>query len=119
MDTKFSDRRGRLCIIPPVSKHQCPSAVKNAREASLAIRGPRLYNSLPKYLRNITGVSVESFKRRLDKYLLQLPDEPSVDGYYGMRSSNSNSIIDIQPQMRATTSSDELQDVNPAEVENP
>ena len=69
-----------------------------------------MFNSLPKHLRNISGVSVDSFKRRLDKFLATVPDQPTVDGYYGMRAANSNSLIDMIPLLNA---------VNPVEVENP
>lgn len=110
VESRFSERRGRQCVIPPILSHRCPSIVRNAREASFPIRGPRLFNSLPKHLRNISGVSVDSFKRRLDKFLATVPDQPTVDGYYGMRAANSNSLIDMIPLLNA---------VNPVEVENP
>ena len=77
----FSERRGRMCKIPSVSGNQCPSAVRNVREASLAVRGPKLFNILPKSIRNVTGVSVNTFKRKLDHFLSQIPDQPTVDGY--------------------------------------
>ena len=117
--TKYSDRRGRECIIPTISNSQCPAVVKNAREASLPIRGAKLFNMLPVHLRNITGVKVESFKRRLDKYLATIPDEPTVDGYYGMRAANSNSLLDVIPLLRAATRAGDLQPVNDVEVDDP
>ena len=95
----LNDRRGRKCKVPSVSGYQCPSAVRNAREASLAVRGPKLFNILPKSIRNVTGVSVNTFKRKLDHFLSQLPDQPTVDGYYGLRACSSNSLVDIIPQM--------------------
>ena len=55
-------------------------------------------------------MSVDSFKRRLDRFLATVPDQPTVDGYYGMRAANSNSLIDVIPL---------LQNVNTVEVENP
>jgi len=99
IESQYSDRRGRVCKIPTVSNSKCPSTVRNAREASLAFRGPSLFNALPKSIRNVTGVSVNSFKRKLDHFLAQLPDQPTVDGYYGLRSFSSNSLVDIIPQM--------------------
>ena len=117
--SKFSDRRGRLCIVPQRARSQCPKAVNNAREASLPVRGVKLFNSLPKYLRNITNISVQSFKNHLDKYLSTIPDEPTVDGYYGMRAANSNSLIDVIPLMRLSAASGVPQHVNDAEVDNP
>ena len=42
--------------------------------------GPQLFNSLPPFLRNMTKCSVEIFKEELDKYMMTIPDEPSVPG---------------------------------------
>ena len=47
----------------------------------------------------MTRVSVNTFKRKLDHFLSQLPDQPTVDGYYGLRACSSNSLVDIIPQM--------------------
>ena len=55
--------------------------------------GPRLYNSLPRYLRNLNGVSTENFKNRLDKFIKFVPDQPSLDHYRTAAESNS---IDAQ-----------------------
>ena len=68
----------------------------------MAIRGPRLFNQLPKYLRNVTGVKADTFKKKLDRYLTQLPDQPTVDGYYGRRAACSNSLLDVILHMRST-----------------
>lgn len=107
-----SERRGRMCIIPQFSNRECSSAVKNAREASMAIRGPRLFNELPQYLRDVTGVSVDTFKKKLDKFLSKLPDQPTVDGYYGRRAACSNSLLDVIPHVRRTGEADLLQPIN-------
>ena len=96
---QFSERRGRMCKVPTVSGYQCPSAVRNAREASLAVRGPKLFNQLPKSIRSVTGVSINTFKRKLDHFLSQLPDQPTVDGYYGLRAFSSNSLVDVIPHI--------------------
>lgn len=114
IECQHIDRRGRYCVIPVKSNNQCSSKVKNAREASLAIRGPTLFNVLPKSIRNISGVSVNSFKRSLDKFLSQLPDEPTVDGYYGRRAYTSNSLVDIIPETRRAMA--ERPDVNDVDV---
>ena len=65
--TKWHIRRGRCCLIPTVSNHSS-QAIKSLRYASFAIHAPRLFNALPAHVRNITGCSVDSFKRQLDKY---------------------------------------------------
>ena len=58
-------------------------------------KAKRLFNALPKSIRNITSpTSVNSFKNSLDKFLKSIPDEPSVPSYVCQRPANSNSIID-------------------------
>ena len=55
----------------------------------------RLYNCLPKDIRNFdaTGCnSMAQFKGKLDGFLRLVPDEPRLDGYAGSSKSNSNSI---------------------------
>ena len=79
-------RKGRLCMIPPI-KTKSTQKVQTIKENTLAINGPRLFNTLPREIREITDVKVDSFKRALDKYLARIPDEPPVDGYG--RSENS------------------------------
>ena len=90
--TKWHIRRGRCCLIPTVSNHSS-QAIKSLRYASFAIHAPRLFNALPAHVRNITGCSVDSFKRQLDKYLRTVPDEPQITGYTAIRRADSNSIL--------------------------
>ena len=87
-----------MCKIPPLRNRHCSSAVKNTREGSMARRGPRLFNQLPKYL----PVKADTFKKKLDRYLTMLPDQPTVDGYYGRRAACSNSLLDVILHMRST-----------------
>jgi hypothetical protein len=90
--TKWHERRGRYCVVPTVSK-RASQAVRSLRYASFAIHAPRLFNILPAHIRNITGCSVDSFKRQLDKYLRTVPDEPQIAGYTAMRRTDSNSLL--------------------------
>ena len=85
-------RRGRSCRVPSVSS-QVPSSVQKLRYSSFAIRGPRLFNTLPTELRNKSDCTVDTFKRSLDKYLRTVPDEPQIPGYTAMRRAESNSLI--------------------------
>ena len=41
----------------------------------------------------MTGCKVDLFKRRLDKYLSTIPDEPQVLGYTAQRRADSNSVL--------------------------
>ena len=87
-------RRGRLCKTPEVVNH-LPKATQNLLYCSLKYTGPRLFNSLPKSVRDISNCDVNSFKNALDKYLKQVPDEPQLVGYTMMRRAETNSVIDM------------------------
>ena len=86
-----SDRRGTYVIVPPFATSS-PSSVKKAREASLQVKGARLFNLMPVHLRNMTGVSVEMFKAALDTWLASIPDQPTTDGR--QRAAITNSLLD-------------------------
>ncbi len=64
-------------------------------EQSFCIEGPKLFNSLPKYLRDLKGVSLDKFKKGLDSFLSQIPDEPQILGYTSIRKTDSNSMVDM------------------------
>ena len=91
---KTSDRRGRECVPPKVSTG-ARKLVQNLVYASLPQHGQRLFNCLPKEIRNVTGCKVESFKNILDRYLMTVPDEPLIRGYTSYRRAESNSLIDM------------------------
>ena len=86
-------RRGRLCKIPRVSP-SAPGSIQSVRYASLAVKGPRLFNSLPMALRNLSGCTTEQFKRNLDRFLAKIPDQPLIPGLTQCRRIDTNSIID-------------------------
>ncbi|CAL4091925.1 unnamed protein product, partial [Meganyctiphanes norvegica] len=68
-----------------------------AREESFALTASNLWNSLPKCIRNISGMDVQYFKRQLDKVLSFYPDVPrcSTSGHsYDSCGRKSNSICD-------------------------
>ena len=87
-------RIGRLCEIPSLNR-SCHKHVQNLREASMPVRGQKLFNSLPKHLREMTGCSKDTFKAALDQYLTTIPDEPQIQGYTSMRRADSNSLLDM------------------------
>ena len=88
-----SQRRGRLAHLYPL-RHQSPTAVKRAREASLKVNGAKLFNLIPKNLRDITG-SQDHFKSCLDDWLKTIPDQPTIPGR--QRPGASNSLLDQVP----------------------
>ena len=84
-------RHGRKCHIPSVTQIK---SIRALRENFLSVRGPRLFNCLPKSIRNISGQSLTIFKKHLDKFLVSVPDEPGVTGYCKFRAADSNSLTD-------------------------
>ena len=92
-------RLGIACIVP-----KCTSKL---RENSFLVRGPKLFNSLPKDIREFAydnGIqqqqAINNFKKRLDEYLALIPDEPSSRSDYtkymtgiNMYGEVTNSII--------------------------
>ena len=96
MEFNINDRRGREVQVPAL---RGKPSVRKLREQSFQYNGPKLFNSLPKYLRNISKVKVEEFKEKLDKYLQQIPDEPNVESLTPsacdmFTAAPSNSIVD-------------------------
>ncbi len=87
-------RRGRSFIIPLV-KSSLPKHIQNIRYRSLAIRGARLFNSMPIHIRNKSQCSTDEFKGLLDKYLSTVPDEPRIQGYTAFCRAPSNSLVDM------------------------
>ena len=91
---RSSDRRGRSCVEKPINRHTSVK-IQSLRSNSFAVMGPRLFNIMPKFIRDTSGVTVDVFKHRLDKYLSSIPDEPQVRGYTAMRQAETNSILDM------------------------
>ena len=83
------ERRGRQASIPKTKNKQ--------RLSSINIMAPKLFNKLPKYIRNLSGCSVDEFKIKLDNLLTQVPDEPKsgglVPGAMSPDSVSSNSLL--------------------------
>ena len=69
-------------------------SVQTIRRNSFAVRGPNLFNSLPRHVRDLSGCKVDTFKNALDRYLASVPDQPLIPGMTQYRQIESNSIID-------------------------
>ena len=94
--TRKHSRHGTQCVIHyPTNRNPAQSLQENA----ITVFGRRLYNSLPKYLRDIESVKTEKFKFELDKCLDSIPDEPKMPNY--VTASGSNSILDQFTHLRA------------------
>ena len=96
----INDRVGRKLLVPRIIKNS-PSSIKKARIQSFHYNGSCLFNILPKYLRNSTGVGTDDFKVLLDEYLKNIPDEPIIGGTpegIDFNSQPSNSILWQKPR---------------------
>ena len=87
-------RRGRLVAVANYPSH-APSSVRKAREASLSVQGARLFNIIPRHLRDTSTGTVDQFKAGLDSWLSTIPDQPTIPGR--LRAAQSNSLLDQAP----------------------
>ena len=88
--TSKDTRRGRECVVADIVR-TAPASVRRARENSLSVKGARMFNLLPPYLRNISSDKVEHFKSKLDAFLKEVSDEPysETEG----RAAESNCLL--------------------------
>ena len=96
VNTKQSFRFGRLCKVPHTPTNTT-NKLQRLREGSFCINGPRLFNTLPSHLRNLSGVDLTDFKKELDKFLMTVADEPLTCGYTAHRRAESNSLLHMVP----------------------
>jgi hypothetical protein len=98
-------RLGRMCEVPPLNTSASQS-VQTMREQTFQVNGPKLFNSLPANIRNLTKCSIEDFKMALDKYLENIPDELNVSGLTPggctAEARASNSLLDQTRRARLT-----------------
>ena len=70
----YNDRRGRKCKIPNYGKY-----FKKARDQSFCMSASRLFNELPRILRDDQCSSIDVWKGKLDTLLSEMPDWPRTD----------------------------------------
>ena len=90
IDFTHSDRRGWLAV-PKPHITTAPAVIKRAREASLGVKGCRLFNLLPPALRNMQSCTIDQFKFALDSFLSKVPDQPTIQGE--IRAAETNSLV--------------------------
>ena len=103
-------RHGLMCLIPSYPLYQ--NKAITARNSSFALTASSLWNTLPKNLRNISGLSVDAFKRRLDKVLKHCPDEPrcSATGIFtDIHGRVSNSITHVGKNLQIKRNMEEVE----------
>ena len=88
--TSVYERRGRTAL-PREAVRTSSAVVKKARESSIGVKGTRIFNLLPSYIRNIDSDNVDSFKHSLDSFLSDVPDQPTIAGHG--RAAESNSLL--------------------------
>ena len=71
---------------PPVFKS---AKIQSLYDRSFSTRGPKLWNCLPKSVRDQTEMN--KFKSELGAFLDQIPDEPPTPGYI---RANGNSVLE-------------------------
>ena len=81
------------------SIQQTETQHQSLQEIAITVFGPRLYNSLKNYLRDIESVKTEKFKFKLDKFLDTILDQPKMPNY--VTASGSNNILDQLTHLRA------------------
>ena len=94
-----SNRTGRKAQ-PATVKRSAPAAVRNARAASITVKGAQLFNLMPASLRNSDHGDIDMFKNHLDHYLSNIPDQPTTPGMG--RAAASNSLIHQVPLYEAS-----------------
>ena len=86
---KWSDRRGRQLVPPPVAKNSSAHS-KTLRNHSYRSRASRIFNSLPAEIRNApVETNMLRIKTMLDKHLKHIRDEPQLPGYTTIGISNT------------------------------
>ena len=91
IDVTNSNRRGRLCVVKQAPAGKAGSLLYN----SFRYKAVRLFNCLPREVRDKTRCSVDSFKSVLDTFLTKLEDTPG-------RPEGQNSLMKAVDEWRWT-----------------
>ena len=83
-------RRGRTAVPREIIKSSS-SLIRKAREASVGVKGAKIFNLLPAFIRNINSCDVNVFKKSLDSFLADVPDQPTIAGQG--RAAETNSLM--------------------------
>ena len=109
----YHGRHGCRCEIPTYPLHH--NKAGKARDDSFALTACNLWNALPKYIRNISGKSINSFKSNLDKALKYYPDLPrcsSSGRFKDKHGRNSNSLCDLYKDSEIRKFVDQSEDIS-------
>ena len=93
IQTSFVSRRGRTIRLPHLAT--TPTYLQQIKQQTIRCFGAKLFNCLPKYIRNITNSTTEHFKFKLDQFLQTVEDQPILrSGASNSRTYCSNHIYD-------------------------
>ena len=95
IQTHMNERLGLKCNIP----RRITSAtdrIQSCKDNNFFVNGPRLFNCLPRDIRECRE-NQDIFKRRLDNFLRNVPDQPSGHGNEYSRRAENNSLIKQVP----------------------
>ena len=80
---------------PPfrVEDRRLGTANKTILYNSHSSRVQHMFNSLQRRLRNMTGVSTDTFKDHLDRWLQMVLDQPRSGGYSNRVAADTNGVV--------------------------
>lgn len=98
LEWNINSHRNRILRVPALKRATCKT--KTISDGTIQVTGPKLFNSLPDSLRNISVCSPDIFKMCLDSFLSLIPDEPKLDqliphAINQITGKHSNCLIDM------------------------
>ena len=94
--TATTSRRDRRIISPKIPNMANGKRLSRVEKRQIyncpSRKVQRLFNCIPGAIRNLTGVTTDTFKSHLDKWLKTVPDQPRGGGYSERVAAESNSI---------------------------
>ncbi|KAG0726034.1 hypothetical protein GWK47_004472 [Chionoecetes opilio] len=91
MEENKNPRKGRLCYVQ--STHASSKGLQTLIHHSFSHIGVRLFNCAPRHIRDLTGVTTDTFKHHLDKWLADIPDHPPTPGYSSSHDNTLPSVV--------------------------
>ena len=102
-----SNRRGRHCSIPSINN---TGKLDTIYRSSVAVHGAKLFNAMPRHIRDATSIPIEKFKKLLDSHLALVPDQPLLPGYTSRKQAISNSLLHMSQKTPSVVVSSQFQE---------
>ena len=97
-------RLGRIIDIPSWTNSNS-TKISNQKHNFFLKKAPRMFNKLPRQIRDISGTEVQSFKRAVDHFLQNIPDHPTAGSLPIHREAATNSLESWLPLIKRKTPS--------------